>query len=197
MLSSLFISSGWAPHMNPSQQLIVLELEGFDGVRLIDRRGSDIELRVHNTLNDAQWCLIWCWAVNTVNSGEKSDMGLRWTAAWHWLVQPELIRCADSSKYPTSDEWRIAARGECICCVDKRRDTGAELYSRFFLFPWKENLENSLETLLKLFSATLPQFQERAQCSPACICAKAYFHPCQQKNRLKVWLQQTAGSPSR
>ena len=36
--------------MNPSQQLIVLELEGFDGVR----RGSDIELRVHNTLNDAQ-----------------------------------------------------------------------------------------------------------------------------------------------
>ena len=40
--------------MNPSQQLIVLELEGFDGVRLIDRRGSDIELRVHNTLNDTQ-----------------------------------------------------------------------------------------------------------------------------------------------
>ena len=33
------------------------ELEGFDGVRLIDRRGSDMELRVHNTLNTvtAQW----------------------------------------------------------------------------------------------------------------------------------------------
>ena len=49
-----------------------IKLEGFDGVWLIGRRGSDIELRVHKTTQ-----------VNTVHSGDKSDMGLRWTAGWH------------------------------------------------------------------------------------------------------------------
>ena len=43
-------------------ELIAMELEGFDGVWLIDRRGSDIELRVHNTLNTdctVEKSLIW------------------------------------------------------------------------------------------------------------------------------------------
>ena len=51
-------SGGWSPNENGNPQWqSSFMLEGFDGVRLIDRRGSDMELRVHNTLNTvtAQW----------------------------------------------------------------------------------------------------------------------------------------------
>ena len=157
-----------------------------------------------NVIPKQQWRrkLKWSWGFvqSYTTHRRKVQWCLRWTFGQPRFFQPQLVRSSDwlvePCFFPLSDKG-TAGKGECLCCVDKRRDTGAELFSRFFLFPWKENLENSLETLLKLFSATLPQFQERAQCSPACICAKAYFHPCQQKNRLKVWLQQTAGSPSR